>query len=187
MGRNSTIPTLFDNVLSFSIANLKKYNYLKFNHCNSGNLTWSRNGNKTGALSISVNTLDGNSYLELDYNFNDKPVRYRIELITKPSNLGKGVVWYFVCPVSGKQCRKLYLKGGKFIHRQCCNGYFYEKQTYSKKNRQLSKNFEYLFAADKVYVPYFKTIYKGKPTKRYLKLDKLVRKAKTLTMVDFLK
>ena len=39
-----------------------------------------------------------------------------------PSNLEEGIVWYFLCPETGKRCGKLYLQGTRFLHREAAKG-----------------------------------------------------------------
>ncbi len=95
-------------------------------------------------------------------------------LVSIPSNLGKGKVWYFVCPHTNKRCRKLYLISGYFLHREAFNGCMYESQTKSKKWREMERVYGSYFKSDECYEElhkkHFKKFYNGKPTKRYLKL-----------------
>ncbi len=176
MPKPHTFPTLFDELKTVSISFLKKHGYLKLNHWQSGIITWSRNGNKTGSISININTRLESPYLELDYKSNDTPIKYQVNLVSIPSNIGKGIIWYFICPHTRKRCRKLYLVGGYFYHSSAFRGCMYEKQTYSHNNRWLGKQFDKLFNSEKayeqIYSKYFKKQYNGKPTKRYLKLLK---------------
>ncbi|MDO6389260.1 hypothetical protein Q4E40_03915 [Pontibacter sp. BT731] len=179
MPKPYTFPTLFDEVKTVSISNLNRWGYLKPNRYRSGTITWSRNGSVYSSISIAVSTLTDNSYLELSYTYGDKPVKYKVELTTVPANIGKGEVWYFVCPNTGKNCRILYSVGALFLHRHACKGYLYEKQTYSQKNRGIMRMYEKLFTSDKVYEElyskHFKRTYRGKPTKRFLKLIQKIR------------
>ena len=108
MAKPSTYPTLYDECKTVSIAFLKEHGYLNPGQYKSGIITWSRNGNKTGSISIAVNKYKESSYLELDYRCNDKPINYKVPLVSLPSNIGKGVIWFFLCPNTGKRCRKLY-------------------------------------------------------------------------------
>ena len=114
----------------------------------------------------------------LDYSVNGDPKNYKVEIISKPSNLGKGEVLYFVCPSTKQQCRKLHLQCGYFLHRTAFQNLMYSKQIESKKFRYLGKVFDYIFNPDEIYQErykkYFKTHYKGKPTKRYLRVKKKI-------------
>jgi len=94
----------------------------------------------------------------------------------EPSNLGKGNIWYFLCPATGKRCRKLYLVGERFLHREAFEGCFYQKQVQSKYytylENTIGREFEADEAYDEMHRPFFKKYYNGKPTKRYLRLMK---------------
>ena len=185
MPKPHTFPTLYDEVKTVSISFLTKHGYLKPNQWRSGTVTWSRNENKTGSISIRVNTQPESLYLELDYKCNEAPIKYRVQLISTPSNLGKGVVWYFVCPRTGKRCRKLYLADTYFYHRSAFRGCMYEKQTQSKKSRYLDKTLGAYFRTDQLfeqlYQKHFKKQYAGKPTKRYLKLTQQIQRAESIS------
>jgi hypothetical protein len=181
MARHKTFPTLFDELIFISITKIKEWGYLNHNQCKTGTLTWSRNSNKTACIDIKVNTYE-DCYIELEYKFRDEPVNYKVSLVKIPSNLGKGDIWYFVCPNTGKYCRKLFLIGKYFLHRKSAKGFYYEKQTYSKRNRNLYRKYKYLTANDKISKPYFKAFYNGKPTKRYLKLMNLVNQLRGVTL-----
>ena len=174
MPKTPTFPTLFDEVLQIDISKLKQWQYLNHTQFKNATLTWSRNGNKTGSISILINTLNEQPYIELDYKYNDEPRKYKVKLVSMPSNLGNGKIWYFLCPQTNKRCRKLYLIGGYFLHREAFNGCMYESQTHSKNYRQMGKvfgsYFEYDRCYDEIYSKHFKKYYNGKPTKRYLKL-----------------
>jgi hypothetical protein len=186
MPKPHTYPTLFDDVKTISITFLTKHGYLKPNQWRNGTITWSRNGNKTGSISIGIYTNPENSYLELDYKCNEAPINYRVQLISAPSNLGKGVVWYFVCPHTGKRCRKLYLADTYFYHRSAFRGCMYEKQTQSKKSRYFDKTLGAYFRTDQLfeqlYKKHFKKQYAGKPTKKYLKLLEKARKSEAIPL-----
>ncbi len=101
-----------------------------------------------------------------------------------PSNLGKGLIWYFLCPQTNRRCRKLYSIGGYFLHREAFNGCMYETQTQSKKYRQLDKTLGAYFEIDNLYEELykknFKKTYAGKPTKRYLRIMEQIQKAESI-------
>lgn len=188
MPKPYTFPTLFDEVKTVSISNLNKWGYLKPNRYRSGTITWSRNGSVYSSIGIAVSTYTDSPYLELSYNYGEKPVKYRVDLITVPANIGKGEVWYFVCPSTGKNCRILYSIVSLFLHRHACKGYLYEKQTYSQKNRGIMRMYEKLFSSDKVYEElyskHFKRTYRGKPTKRFLKLMQKIRERERIPYTE---
>ena len=184
MPKPHTFPTLYNDVLQISITKLKEWEYLKSDQLISGTITWSRNDNKRGSISITVNTKSEKPYIELDYKSNDEPRNYKVQLVSLPSNLGKGIVWYFLCPETNKRCRKLYSIEGYFLHREAFKGCMYGSQIQSKKYRVLDKTLGAYFRTDELYSQlykkHFKKFYAGKPTKRYLKIMEQIQKAEKI-------
>ena len=179
MGRYANYPTTVEDCLTVSITKLKEWNYLNYLGTKSSTISWSRNGQKHSSIGISVANNGLNTIMVLDYKCNGEPINYTVKIISKPSNLGKGEVFYFVCPRTGKHCRKLYLHSGYFYHREAFNGLMYSKQLESKKNRELSKIFDACYLSDEVYEErykkYFKTHYNGKETKRFKRLNNKIQ------------
>lgn len=187
MPRISRIPTLYDEVLQIHLSKLKQWKYLKPNQRKNGTITWSRHGRQTGRIGITVNTWPETSYLELNYTRDNEPRNYRVSLVAVPSNLGKGKVWYFLCPQTGKRCRKLYCVNGYFLHREAFPRVMYETQTYSENNRQLIRLFEQSQtdkAYNELYSKHFKSHYAGKPTKRYLRIMEKIQQAERFSAHD---
>jgi len=184
MPKQSTYPTLFEDVLQLHLCKLKEWGYLEPNKLTKATYSWSRNGKQIGSISIYVNSNSEQPFIELDYNYKDEPRKYKVYLTSTPSNLGKGLIWYFICPNTGKRCRKLYSIGGYFLHREAFNGCMYEKQTQSKFARKLDKTLGAVFDVDKLinqlYKKNFKQTYAGKPTKRYLSIKAKIDKAESI-------
>ena len=174
MPRLSTLPTLFDEVKSISISDLNKWNYLKEGSCKSGTVTWSRNGIKTSSISISVSINKNSGNLFISYTCDNKPYNYNVNIVPFPSNLGKGNIWYFICPFTNRRCKKLHFISERFMHRSALPSGMYSKQTHSKKWRFLEKHYGAYFDSEKnyqeLYSKYFTKYYRGRPTKRYKKL-----------------
>ncbi len=112
-----------------------------------------------------------------------EPIKYRVQLLAIPSNLGKGLIWYFICPHTGKRCRKLHLVGKYFYHRTACRG-LYENQTKSKYYKILEKAMGGGYKSDQLfeqlYKKNFKKQYAGKPTKKYLKLTQQIQRVESI-------
>ena len=184
MPKPHTFPTLYNEALQIHISKLKGWGYLDPKQIKSGTVNWSRNGNPTGSISIQANTYSEKPYIELDYKYKDEPRNYKVRLVSMPSNLGKGLIWYFLCPQTKKRCRKLYSIGGYFLHREAFNGCMYETQTQSKKYRQLDKTLGAYFKSDNLYSELykknFKKTYAGKPTKKYLRIMEQIQKAESI-------
>ena len=177
MPKLPTFPTLYDNLKTISITYLKKNGYLEPNQWQTGTISWNSNGNPTGSISICVNTNPECYYIVLDYKSNETPINYIVQLVSVPSNIGKGVVWYFICPKTLKRCRKLYLAGTYFYHRSAFKDCMYEKQTYSKLGNALGAYFAVDDLHEQLRKKHFKKTYAGKPTKRYLKLTHQIKRA----------
>lgn len=151
-------------------------------------MTWSRRGQKTGSISITIDTSVETPFIELDYRYNDEPRNYRVFLVSTPSNFGKGEMWFFQCPNTGKRCRKLYSIGGYFLHREAFKGCLYESQTHSKKWRGIEKLYGAYFDQDRLYEQlykkHFKKTYAGKPTKKYVKLLQKLKRAEGVSHLE---
>lgn len=162
--------------------------YLEPASIKSGAIHWSRNDERYASIGIVVNTFTDRPYLELNYNCNKAPISYKVYLVSISSNIGKGKVWYFVCPSTGKRCRKLYMIQTYFLHRKAFTGAIYEKQTYSKKARQQIKVLSWYLGIDKIdeemYSRHFRKQYAGEPTKRYLQLLKKLKQADEVSEKD---
>ena len=171
MPKYSTYPTLLDEVKQISITKLKELGYFEPDSFKSGRLIWSRRGQEIGSINLSVNLRETpQAYLNYTVNQEEK-ISYNVKLTSTNSNLGIGKIWYFVCPHTGKRCRKLYGAGKYFLHRDAYPNAMYECQTYSKRGRQIDKVCKIMNGSDKLYEElyskHFKTHYAGKPTKRY--------------------
>ena len=188
MAKIPTFPILYNEVKQIDISKLKKWGYLNPNQEKNGALQWSRNGTSTGNISIRSNTKDEKKYIELDYKVNDKPRKYKVYLTSTKSNLNKGEIWYFVCPETKKRCRILYSVNGYFLHRDAFSGCMYECQTQSKYQRVLASTYGNYFKLDdlyeQLYSKYFKKTYRGRPTKRYLKIMTQIERAESITRHD---
>ena len=190
MPRVHSFPTLFDECKTVSISELKKWGYLKPNQFLTGVLTWRRGGEKTGSISIGVRTWSEQPSIEFNYTSNGKPVKYEVKIVSFPSNLGKGYIKYFLCPKTGKRCRKLYLGDTFFYHRSAFTGCMYDIQTQSHRNRGLIKQLVKVQkrenSYEQLYKKYFKKYYRGKPTKRYLKVIKHLRQGEGISLGDLI-
>jgi hypothetical protein len=188
MPKPITLPYIIDEAKDISIIKLKNWKYLIPNTYKTGVIKWSMNGIKTSSISIIIQMQKDKGVLTLDYKCNEKKYYYNIQIISKTSNLGKGYVFYFVCPYTYKVCRKLHLYDGYFIHRTAIKNAMYSTQTESKKYRQIGRIYGSYFKRDE----YFKTLfsknfkcsYNGKPTKKYLQLMKKIRESDKFSHED---
>lgn len=159
-----------ENCLTISISELKKKGF--FNNCNCKTdevINVTKNGL---CLSLNVKSIadENEKYLILTHSSEteiSKTVRYKVSLVSIHSNIGNGSVLYFVCPNTGKRCRKLYSCGGKFQHRDG-TGLLYAQQA---KKQPIS--YAYYLSIEQRNEPnkkYFKKYYKGDYTKKYFRI-----------------
>lgn len=191
MPKLATYPTLYNEVLKLHISKLKKWGYINSEYQKSGTINWSKNGRNTGSITIETKTNNEGLYILLDYKYKNEPRTYKVQLTTVQSNLNNGAIWYFICPITNKRCRILYNVGGYFLHREAFKGCFYETQTQSKKQRDLDKTLKRVFGSE-TYInemekKYFKKTYAGKPTKRYLRIQKHIYSTENTLKSDFKK
>mgnify|MGYP000280052869 CR=1 FL=1 len=180
MPRYSSYPVLLDEVLTLKIKNLKNYGLIEKGKIFKRSIRWSSSRGSKSEILVKVDNV--RNVVTLKYTADGTKICYDVLLITKTSNLGKGQVYYFLCPNTNKLCRNLYLANNYFLHRTASKGAMYDCQTQSKISRSLIKTFSVYFKIDEcyneIYSKNFKTFYKGKPTKRYLALK---NKIKTLS------
>lgn len=188
MAKFPTYPILYDEVLTIDISNLKKWGYLKIENQKKSSISWSRNGDEIASISVEVNMHSNLEYIKLNYTFKEKLIGYKISMVSVPSNLEIGKIWYFLCPITKKRCRKLYLVNGLFLHREAFKG-MYKKQTEPKKWRKIRMILERHFALDdiyeEIYSKYFRSHYAGKPTRRYLRLIKKIEVLENINSFKF--
>jgi hypothetical protein len=186
MAKLRTYPTLYDDANKIYLCNLRKGKYLESNkYCI---LSW-RSGNiETSSILLYTNVCSANPYIELSYCIEKERINYRVPLVCVPSNLGKGVVWYFLCPYTQKRCRVLYLVGKYFLHREAFPKGMYECQSRSKNWRASKKVFDVIFGADEfvkaITRKHFRGSYNGRSTKRFLKLKEKQEQYLNLTKED---
>lgn len=133
---------------------------------------------KIAGLKIPPN--DKRCYITIDEG--NKIEMVYASMKTKPG----GVVWFFICPVTKKRCRKLHLANGMYVHTSCIKGYYRNNRpawyTETKFNEILKIKQASIDADKQLTSKYFKFYYAGKPTKRYLKCLKQIESAKEITM-----
>lgn len=116
---------------------------------------------------------------------------YRIKLVyenTKGATIG--TVWYFVCPVTSKRCRKLHLVDGTYLHATAIKGYYRANKPmwYSEKpiNKILVTKQKAIDAENLIDSKHFKSHYADKPTKKYLKCLTRIEAAAHISMHDII-
>jgi len=180
---------ILNNVPQIRLQRLKEWGYLKANGWQYFSITWHHNLGWNESKSITVRmSLDEEPHLILDYLLNGEAVNYRVNLVSVPSNIGKGLVWYFVCPKTNKRCRKLHLVEGYFYHHSAFENTCYLSETFADEWKEKYKDIQKLKRNDKaynfLYAKHRRTHYKGKPTKKYLQALKWIEEAKGISEAD---
>jgi hypothetical protein len=182
--------TAVEDTKTISMQFLKKHKYLQ-SGSRDGQITWTRSGmwgEHKSSVGIHVVIMD-TMYLRIYYTQTDNHTQekrdfdYKVQIITTPCNYG-GVRYWFVCPLSNKTtgapCNRrigtLYKDGDWFGCRHCWN-LTYEARNKNRRNKYYAL-FWVLDIEDKVHkmrAMIKRKTYKGKPTKKQMKLFKLYR------------
>ncbi len=174
---------IIENLKRFTIADLKKIGYFVPDAIVSGVLTWGEGDNKSSIGATMDNT---RMVLSLNYVVNqEKQMRYNVTIIERTANLGKGVVRFFLCPITYKPCRKLYLYGDRFVSRRAMRGVMYRDQTESKIARLIP--FGMNSDDNNPYRRYGKPYYRGRLTRYGKRLARYERKCERAERILFAK
>ena len=170
MGRHSTSKTT-QSVMRLNLSQLMQKGYIARDRMVRGEITW----NNDAKVSFESMHHKNEGYLRVIYKVTNRHTGevtdydYKIFYTSIPSNLGRGEVLYFVCPVSGRACKVLYMAYGydKFTSREAYqHRIYYESQRCSKVgvifHRRLQS--EERYKALKIKREY--NTYKGHPTNR---------------------
>ena len=137
MGRRSTGAWTTDECLRLELPFLWKNGYFKAGSLIQGSISWTNDSQ----VNFTSSYIEKEKWLRLYYTIEDKQIGKKhnydvtIQLCEVPSNLGKGMIPYFLCPVLGKRCRVLYQAYG-YHEWKCREAYqsriFYPSQICSK-------------------------------------------------------
>lgn len=159
-----------ENCLTISITDLKKKVF--FNTPKTVSVVINLVKNNEQCLNVDVEFIANQNEKFITFTYPnetviDKTVTHKISIASIPSNIGNGFVKYFVCPRTGKYCRKLYYHRMSFMHREA-TGLLYEQQ----KRRQPISYAGYLTTEQRnePNTKNFRKYYKGDMTKRYFRI-----------------
>jgi hypothetical protein len=146
-------------------------------------------------MNVEVDYKDeGRILMTLRYSITDRwslektEYDYKIWFDEKPSNLGKGNVLYFVCPSTNKNCRILYMAYGvpKFYSRLAYPRRIYHEPQLDPHRWRANTNYfkvdKQIEELDKMRATY---TYKGLPTRRAVRLQRLLMKRQELDRKRF--
>ncbi|HBG71785.1 MAG: hypothetical protein A2W93_06260 [Bacteroidetes bacterium GWF2_43_63] len=188
MGRNTTGSVCTKEVLRIELSKLLRQGYIKKGCRIKGVIEWTDGSN----ISIETNYMAAEKWIQLTYTItlaSGESFGYQrqISFTTKKSNLGRGEVLYFICPETGRKCRILYKCYGSHIwkSRQAYkHRIYYNKQMLTKRSYYIESYFEAEERLQQMHRQRKSYTYKGKPTKRYIRL---IKTEKALDKFDMLR
>lgn len=157
----------------------------------SGIINWN---NGSSSRIESVFTEEG-KYIRLIYQIKKEsgeiiPKNYQIRLESIPSNLGKGEVYYFICPISGKRSRILYRCYGSQIFKSrnaYRNRIYYPSQIVSKNYYHSERKFSLESQISKLQSQIRKSHYQGNETRLMQRIRKLSDQKQQHEQEDWMK
>ncbi len=153
MGRNSTGAITTGASLRIELSYLLKKGFISNGCIKQGTLTWT-NGSY---ISFTSELSAEGQYIRLTYSSKSHTgeltsMDYTIQLTSVPSNLGRGKIWYFICPISGNRSRILYKAYGSthfksrasyrnriYYETQICNKLYYHSERFHSIERELER------------------------------------------------
>jgi len=190
MGRNTTGSITTGQAMRIELNYLFKNGYLVKNSHVSGNISWN-NGSKISIQSVFT---ESQKYIILNYTVTDRysgqksDYEETIYFDSVPSNLGKGHIYYFICPESGQRCKILYMCYGshKFKARKAYKyRIYYFLQVQSKKFYNNERYFQVEKKLNKLGTERKSYYYNGQPTKRLKRKMKLQQDLEKLDSIRF--
>jgi hypothetical protein len=175
MGRNSTGAITTGSALRLELSYLLKQGIIPKQGIRTGYLSWT-NGSE---MYYEIENTSQNQYIRLKYsntNYSGEvnDLDYKIQLDSIPSNLGRGRIWYFVCPFTGRKARilykcygSLYFKSMKAYQRRI----YYSSQISSKLNFNNDRYFDLEKQLEKLRPK--KKSYQGKETRIWKRIRRL--------------
>jgi hypothetical protein len=119
------------------------------------------------SMEVEVDLLSTEFGVTFRYRKGNKHYDYKVPLVYRQSNLGKGKVWYFKCIETGKRAFKLYLIGDYFLHRDAYPKAMYRSQDCCNSEREINRMSTWYRRIREIESKgEIRDFYKGKETKR---------------------
>ena len=163
------------------LSRLRKAGYFAKDAEVVGSWTWT-NGD---AVRIATVNKGAEVYMEVSYTWKhphtgaSEEVRQRIDVVSKPGNLGRGTVLYFRCPSTGRLCRILY----RAYHARTFRSrwgfsyrLYYPSQLCGKLDRWNTAYWDIERHMEGMKGKRPPGTYRGRPTKRAERLERLLAK-----------
>lgn len=169
MGRRSAGTMTTGEAMRLEIGYLLKHGFIRKGFHLSGSISWTSGSNIGYHSKFTEEDQEIRLvYWNQSYSGERTDLDYTIQLTSIPSNLGRGEIWYFVCPFTGRKAKILYKCYGS-PYFKCRKAYhnriYYSGQTSSKLGLSNDKYFELESKLEKLKPLIRKAHYKGKETK----------------------
>jgi len=180
-------PVIIDGLVCFSLRDLSRLGLLQRDSYKSISVSLIR-GNNSFNIQVAASTYPGDSFIQLEYEVDQEPVKYKIPLIQVPNNIGErfSACWYFVCPFTDQKSKKLHFNGTYFIHRTGINNGYYYQQTLSKNQRNSFSQGKKLRSLKEIISKssrkYFISHYDKEETKAYQRIKKAQKQIEMMAM-----
>ena len=189
MGRPYTGAATVYSSPRLELSRLRKAGYFTKGATVTGGWSWS-NGDRVDITTVSKGA---EVHMELSYTYTHphtgaaEDVRQRIDMVSKPSNLGKGTVLYFRCPATFRLCRILYRAyHARIFKSRNAFSYrlYYPSQTCGKMNRWDEQHWQAERKLEGMKRKRDPRKYRGRPTKRAQRVERLIAE---LERTDYLR
>lgn len=170
--------------ICLSLTRCKDLGYFVPNAVAEGVMDWYIGSDQIAAAKLKTDTINGSCEIVFKTE-NGERLTQNIALAWRPSNLGVGGYYYFICPGTGRNCRKLYFVNGRFVSRFAFKA-LYKQQRESRTARksplrQLAKLCE---CEDIINDKFRRYEYRGKPTPYARKIKKMIAKVQNLDILS---
>ena len=107
-----------DAAIRLDLRAMRRQGFLVPGAVTSGVQRWTRAGEETGSVSVTVNLADPDAgFVVVRFSLNGDPRVQEIPLASRAMRYG-GQRYYFLCPKHGRRCEVMPLVGGVFASRQ---------------------------------------------------------------------
>lgn len=161
------------------LSRLRKAGYFTKGATVTGGWSWS-NGDRVNITTVSNGA---EVYMILSFTYIHphtgcaEEVRQRIDMVSKPSNLGKGTVLYFRCPSTLMPCRILYRAyHARIFKSRNAFSYrlYYPSQLCGKMNRWDEQHWQAQRKLEGMKWKRHPGTYRGRPTKKAQRVERLL-------------
>lgn len=102
MAKSPTFPLILDRCHTVSIGDMKRWGSLHPGQYRNSSVYWEQGGKRVASVGYIafISPVPGEAFIQFNYTYGGEPVQWRVPLLSVPANIGKGLVWFFRCPVT---------------------------------------------------------------------------------------